>query len=238
MPILGEIHRGKEVVNQVAILVVDIGQNHLGDMDLAKELIELAKFGGADLVKFQLYDHKVLYKDHPEVPQVDLTFNQAQLLFDYGKEVGIEVFFSVFDVERVEWCEKMGVKRYKVAFSQRYNMDIIQAIVATEKPYMISSQYWGDSSQIASPDRLYCVPKYPTLLSDLKFGMEHFVMFDGFSDHTIGIDAAKIALARGAQIIEKHFAIDHKTGIDAEWSMNLDELKELRKWAEVCKEAL
>ena len=89
-----------------AIIIAEVGQNHCGDIELAKDLIELAKLGGADLVKFQLYDHKVLYKDHPEIPQVDLTFNQAQLFFDYGKEVGIEVFFSVFDVERVEWCEK------------------------------------------------------------------------------------------------------------------------------------
>jgi len=65
-----------------------------------------------------------------------------------------------------------------------------------------------------------------------------FKILQGFSDHTIGLDAAKIALARGAHIIERHFAIDHQTGVDAEWSMTPSELKELKRFETIVKGAL
>ncbi len=63
--------------------------------------------------------------------------------------------------------------------------------------------------------------------------------FDGFSDHTIGLDCAKIALARGAEIIEKHFTLDKSMyGPDHCLSMTPDELKELVRWEGICKECL
>lgn len=213
-------------IRSAPLIIAECGQNFCGNMELAKKLISLAKENGADLVKFQLYDHNILYKDHPEIPDVALSFDEANMLFDYGEEVGIEVFFSVFDVERVKWCEEIGVKRYKVAYSQSYNIDLLRAIRAANKPILISS----DGYQLGQT--LYCVPQYPVKLSELHLGDVDFNKL-GFSDHTIGLDAAKIALARGAQIIEKHFAIDHQTGVDAQWSMTPEELKELVRWSRV-----
>ena len=61
----------------------------------------------------------------------------------------------------------------------------------------------------------------------------------GFSDHTIGLDAAKIALARGAQIIEKHFLLEHEPDFpDEAWSMDVEGLRDLVRWEKVCKEVL
>ena len=97
------------------MLIAEVGQNWMGEMTKARALIEFAKENGAHLVKFQLYDYNVLYKGHPEVPDVALSFEQAEGLFEYGQEIGIEVFFSVFDLERIKWCEHIGVKRYKIA---------------------------------------------------------------------------------------------------------------------------
>ena len=241
------------------MIIAEIGQNHCGDMALAKKLIELAKEYRADLVKFQLYDHNQLYKEHPEIPDVALSFDQAKMLFDYGTEIGIEVFFSVFDVERVKWCEEIGVKRYKIACGMS-DIPTMEAIAKTGKPVIMSMNDDTDGgyhcgSTKAQVDYLYCVSKYPTQLSDLHFesGLfedtgdtlgssdgrgEYHREYDGLSDHSIGLDACKIALARGASIIEKHFAIDHKTGIDAKWSMTPDELKELVRFKNVVSEVL
>ena len=82
--------------------------------------------------------------------------------------------------------------------------------------------------------KLYCVPKYPASIKD--YNLNRILSLDGISDHTIGIDLAKIVLTNNPQaIIEKHFAIDHKTGVDAEWSMTPSELRELRRWVDVCQ---
>lgn len=215
------------------MLIAEIGQNHCGDMKLAQRLISAAKENGADLVKFQLYNHKILYKDHPEIPDVELSFDQAQMLFNYGKEVGIEVFFSVFDVERVGWCEKIGVKRYKIASNK--TREVVGAVRDTRKPVIISFNNTMPDGAKKEHKFLFCISEYPATIKHLeliKFGDGNY-SFDGFSDHTIGLDAAKMALARGATIIEKHFAIDHKTGVDAEWSMTPDELKELRRFHDI-----
>ncbi|MBE3141049.1 MAG: N-acetylneuraminate synthase family protein [Planctomycetes bacterium] len=210
------------------MLIAEIGQNHCGDTELAKHLIYLAKQNGADLAKFQLYDSTALYGERQKS---ELSKDDAFYLFGYGKSIGIDVFFSVFDLERVKWCEEMGVKYYKLAYSQRDNESLRLAVAKTNKPFWISGWH------------LYCIPKYPTKLEDLKFEAGMFDVkeyedepeYIGYSDHTIGIDACKIAMARGAKIIEKHFAIDHKTGVDAPWSMTPDELKELSEWEKTVK---
>jgi len=232
------------------MIICEAGQNHCGSMDLAKKLIHLARENGGDLVKFQLYNHKSLYGDNPAIPNVELSFEQAKMLFEYGREIGMEVFFSVSDVERVKWCEEIGVKRYKVACKMR-DESVLEAIALTNKPVIMSmnDEFAGGyhcGSTKARVDYLYCVPKYPAEIDDLDFNGRNdswdstntFDLVAGFSDHTIGLDAAKIALSRGAEIIEKHFAIDHETGVDAPWSMTPEELKELVRFSKIVEEVL
>ena len=218
------------------MIISEIGQNWVGNISLAEKLIYLAKENGSDLVKFQLYDSVKLYgKKQKE----ELRFGEAKHLFDYGGKIGIEVFFSVFDAERVKWCEEIGVHRYKMAFSQKDNLELYRAICYTHKdifisccpPYKVPEPYTLGSNWI-DIKMLHCVPKYPATIED--YHLPHEFVNVGISDHTIGLDLAKIAIVKGAKIIEKHFAIDHHTGVDAEWSMTPDELKELKRWEQIC----
>ncbi len=218
-------------------IIAEIGQNHCGDMTSAEYLIRRAKMDGADLVKFQLYDSEVLYG---KKQNTELTLDQAKHLFDYGREKGIEVFFSAFDKERVDWCRKIGVHRLKIASSKANDTEFIEYAACGDMPIIIS--IYGTPYKL--PDWihtykwLFCVPHYPTELMELHFNNVSFGYIEGFSDHTVGLDAAMIALSRGAQIIEKHFAIDHKTGVDSPWSMTPSELRQLRSFADSVKEAL
>ncbi len=209
------------------IIVCEIGQNWCGDVGLAERLIVEAKEGGSDLVKFQLYDSKKLYGEKQES---ELSKEDAKMLFDYGKYLGIEVFFSVFDKTRIAWCEEMKVSHYKISCAMSDNRFLVNSALKTKVPIIMSSQKpRRHDSRISL---LYCIPKYPASPGDLQFEQIDFAKdFQGYSDHTIGLDAAKIALTRGAAIIEKHYAYDHKTGVDAEWSMTASELKELREFA-------
>ena len=77
---------------------------------------------------------------------------------------------------------------------------------------------------------LYCVPLYPTPIESVK--LNNIIFRDGFSDHTVGLDVAKIALSMGSEIIEKHFCISRngkKDNPDLAGSMTPDELRELVK---------
>lgn len=238
------------------MLIAEIGQNFCGDMELAITMIELAKESDADLVKFQLYDGIGLYKEELRNKETreealrcldcELSHQDAITLFKYGKEIGVEVFFSVFDTLRVQWCEQMGVKRYKVACTHKPNA-LLEAIEHTGKECIMSFPdnysigidckapqwaYYGFRQHFASGlwRALLCPPGYPQEVDLEDFGLNS--KFSGISDHTIGLDFAQIALARGTEIIEEHFCIDHETGVDAEWSSTPEELKELRRFSE------
>jgi sialic acid synthase SpsE len=235
------------------LIISEIGQNFVGNLDLAKKMIQLSRDGGAGLAKFQLFDTDKLYqkgtKNYQLAKESELDFDEAKMLFDYGKEVGIEVFFSVFDIERVRWCEEIGVKRYKIAARSVNDRKLLKAIGDTRKPIIVSLQ---DGSVLSSTlsrivnefsYQIYCVSSYPALINDyssfFKGETDCFSeSYSGISDHTIGIEVAQIALARGARIIEKHFCIDHQTGVDAAWSMDFEQLKELVRWDNVCQEVL
>ena len=207
------------------------------NLDMAKAMIKEAKDGGASLAKFQLYDseddkglpHYQWAKDH------ELTFEQARELFLYGAEIGIEVFFTPFGAKYVDWCELIGVKRYKIACGFR-DGQTIYAIRETKKPifrsvFNVNDGWEGDIN-------LYCVPHYPTEKGEIKFP-SFYNFCDGFSDHVVGIDVAKLALARGAQYVEKHFCLSHEDkGPDVAWSMDFKELKELVAWDALCEEIL
>ena len=236
------------------MLVAEIGQNHCGDMKLAKRLIRDAKQYGADLAKFQLFDSQKYY-GHPV--KAELTKKQAFDLFEYGKQQGIEVFFSVFDIERVDWCEEMGVKRYKLATFGKSRL-LIEVLARLNKPVIISLRplhwFWYSTCKelIPRPNRqiLYCDGDYPSKNNDLfhHISFKRWVRdwessnfrfwYDGYSDHTIGLDACKIAISRGAKIIEKHFSIGHGVGPDGAWSMVDHELYELRRFYDTVQKAL
>lgn len=241
-------------------IIAEIGINHQGRMSVAKELISQAKRCGADLVKSQLYDVDKLVPNkkiiaqgrnwYEEIKKTKLSKEQAEELFQYGQQLGIEVFYSVFDLERLQWCEEIGVKRYKIATRWNQDKELIKAVITTNKPVFISLTQGGSNDwyndritpqyELSQISQLYCVPEYPTELTKLYFNLIDFTnKFQGFSDHTIGIEAAICAMARGAKVIEKHFTLDRNmTGPDMICSMEPNELRELVRYARKFEEIL
>jgi len=231
----------RERVNRVQI-IAEIGQNHNGDIQLAKELIHAAKENGADVAKFQLYDVDSIFQPdfcwYAAAKEAQLSKEQACELATSCAQAEIEFMASVFDVERVGWCEEIGMRRYKIASRSVRNQPLLRAVAATAKDVIVSLGMWDGVgfpiiSSRARVDYLYCIAKYPTTPQDLDFLSIDFNRYAGFSDHTIGIDAALIAMARGARIIEKHFTLDRRMpGPDHAGSMEPSELANLSKSAE------
>jgi N,N'-diacetyllegionaminate synthase len=222
-------------------IIAEIGQNHNGDMQLARRLIAEARAAGAGVAKFQVYDARALFpKEGNEWfdynCKTELSRSAVETLARDCDREGIEFMASVFDVERVAWLEGVGMRRYKIASRSVKDQALIEAVANTGKPMLVSLGMWdgADFPKITSPggvEYLYCVSKYPTEMSDLHFGKVDFNKYAGFSDHTIGIDAPMIALSRGARIIEKHFTLDKTMyGPDHSGSMTPSELAALSRF--------
>lgn len=217
------------------LCIAELGHNFNGNMKLAKKMIKSAHKCGVDIAKFQLYDvDYILTPESPyywELKAVQINYQQTKQLFKECEKIGIEFMASVFDAKRVKWTEKLGMERYKIASRTINDASVIEAIEATGKP-IIASLGMYDKPEFpkirGKVDYLYCVSKYPTLDGDLENMPLNFNRYAGFSDHTIGTKWTKIAIDRGAKIIEKHFTLDKKMpGIDQSGSAEPEELMEI-----------
>lgn len=222
-------------------IIAEIGQNHNGDMSLAKELIKLARDNGADVAKFQLFSAEKLFEreNNPWFEynkSTQLSKDNVEMLIEYSNKLGIEFMASVFDEERLSWLEEFNVKRYKIASRSINDVDLIESVLMTDKPVIISLGMWNKKEFpkfIGNVEGyLYCISKYPTAYEDLQFNSVNFNDYLGFSDHTIGINAACCALSRGAKVIEKHFTTDKNLyGPDHKGSATPSELYKLCNFA-------
>ncbi len=233
------------------IIIAEIGINHNGNINLAHELIRQAKLAGADIAKFQFYDPAKIFGPKGSYPDkknyefaltVQFGFDQAKILKKWCDDEEIEFMASVFDLERFEWIESLRVNRHKIASRAVENTELCRKILDTGKETFVSLGFW-DSKTVPFKDKnaqyLYCVPKYPCPHADIKLP-EKFSesVYRGFSDHTIGIEMALLAVARGAGIIEKHFTLNKGLeGPDHVCSMTPEELSDLSKYARAMEKA-
>ena len=239
------------------LIIAEAGISHLGNMSLAKNLIHLAKWAGCDIWKTQLYDVDKVFPNkqvmvqgrdwYEMVKRTQLTKEQTFQLAEWCKEEEIEFLASAFDVERLGWLEEIGVRRHKIASRSITNEELFRAIGKTGKDVLVSLGMWSGAttSLKAAPYMyntgktfyLYCISKYPTPLSETKLLDVNFRRYSGFSDHTIGTEAAIVALARGAQIIEKHFVTSRQVASpDTICSATPEEMKRLVDFARKLEE--
>src|SRR5262249_37195202 len=143
---------------------------------------------------------------------VQFGFDEARRLKKWCDEEGIEFMASVFDLERFEWTRELGVRRHKIASRAVENTDLCRQILATGLQTFASLGFWtaaGVPYEAPNVQYLYCVPKYPCEYRDLYLPASFAgSAYAGFSDHTIGIEAALVAVGRGARVLEKHFTLN------------------------------
>jgi sialic acid synthase SpsE len=167
-------------------------------MGMAKDLVDAAVGTGCDAIKFQM-----LRPDQCALRgNVMLPWDWLPILVGYGGD-RIEVFASAFDAAGVNHIRK-HCKSIKFAYSQQNLRDTFPKTTDT-----IYTSYG-----VIDPDpefeciKLFCIPEYPVYYRPSFVGI--FPRFDGFSDHTMGIDWAVIAATAGAKYIEKHIRLDSK----------------------------
>ena len=191
------------------IFIAEIGLNHNGNLDLCHELIRQAKWAGADTAKFQLGWRAK--KD--EINHIPLE--ALKQIVESCNYYNIQFMASIFNEEAFELSKKINQEKFKIASRTVVdNPTLVEKILKLNKPTFISL---GMSDKENLPFKeydnvhyLWCKSKYPTLPWDLVDLPKDFKnsKFDGYSDHSIGIEIPLTAITRGAKIIEKHFTLD------------------------------
>ena len=153
-------------------------------------------------------------------------------------------FASPFDISSVDFLEELNCQAYKIASPEITDIPLIEKIALTKKPIILSTGLASlkDIDLVVKTIKkkhkkfsiLKCVSSYPNPLKDLnllsiKLIKDRYKCSVGFSDHTIGDLAAKVAVTQGATIIEKHFKNDNDDfSIDSHFSMELSDLQQFK----------
>lgn len=220
-------------------IIAEMSCNHMGELDKALELIEQAHWAGADAVKISLDDPdggitinhksddfmikegafrgKYLYDLYRET---HTPWDWVPELMDKADSLGIELFATVSCEKGVNFCEHLGMPRYKVSSFEACDIPLIRAIKKTGKPVIVSCGLdWDDAwDELQGYDAsfLYCVSKYPASVDDFDLGA--CSELDGISDHTLEDWVVWGAVANGAQIVERHIMLGNRYAPDYLWS--------------------
>lgn len=225
-------------------VIAEIGVNHDGEVERALKLTDAAADAGADAVKLQLFETDRLMskaaklaayqKNAGETDPLAMLRRLELSIDDMAKVVhraharGIHAIVTVFSVELVEVAERLEWDAYKSASPDIINKPLLEAMAATGKPLIVSTgaSELNEVTRAAGwlegiRDRLaflQCVSSYPAsenALGGIRAIAEATQLPTGYSDHTLGYQAATIAVSFGACILEKHITDDrHRPGPD------------------------
>lgn len=212
-------------------LIAEIGGNHEGNFEYAKELTQLACESGVDAVKFQIYTGDSLVSK-VEDPDRNKHFKKFVLKSDQYIELAKQckrnnVLFtaSVWDTNAFEWIDPY-IPFYKIGSGDLTAYPILDIIISYGKPIILSTglstmeevnesvRYIQGKSGLYKKGKnfglLQCTSMYPIPLEDANLNVmleykKKFGITVGYSDHTMGTTAVETAIVMGAEIIEFHF---------------------------------
>ena len=225
-------------MNTPIFIIAEIGINHNGDINLAKDLISMAKNAGCDAVKFQkrsidkVYTKGELDKKR-ESPWGNTQRQQKQGLefgveqYDainlYCKSIDIEWFASAWDVESLNFLDKYNLKYNKVASAMITNEDFL-AEVAKKKKYTFISTGMSNYPIIdkainifkeknCSFELMHSVSTYPAPENKLNLHLigklkEKYNCKVGYSGHEASVSPSVVAISLGASSLERHITLD------------------------------
>lgn len=242
-------------LNKDILIIAEIGNNHEGSYALAEEMIGLAAKAGANAVKFQTIvpDKLISVKEKSRIQQLEkfrLSYAEFEKLSKVAEQEKILFLSTPFDIESARFLNPL-VDCFKISSGDNDFFPLIEVIARTGKPVILSSgmadikqirttknfieRIWKNKNIKQELAILHCVVNYPTDLANANLlairQLRELGVTVGYSDHTIGIEAAVLSVALGARIIEKHFTIskDYSGFRDHQLSADPAEFSELVK---------
>lgn len=252
---------GREIGGDRAYVIAEIGSNHNQSLTLAYESIDAAVECGADAVKFQSIDIDQLYYQPSEKikalhQKIDMEEKWHGLLSDYCQNKGITFFSAPTYLKAIDIMEEIDVPLYKLASAQIGTFpQLVEKVAATGKPVILSTGIvtTNELTKIVeifkrnNNDKfiiLHCNSIYPTPydkvhLNIIDWYKNEFNCIVGFSDHTSDIYVPIAAAAMGAQVIEKHFALDRTLPVpDAPFSLEPNDFKRMVEGIRAAEQAI
>lgn len=232
-----EIGRRPIGVGQPVYIIAEIGINHNGSLDIAKQLIDVAASVGCDAVKFQKRTPELCVPPEQrnvmrETPWGLMTYLEYRYHVEFDqdeyteidrhcREQGIAWFASCWDVSAVDFIEQFAPVCYKVASASLTDGELLKHLRGTSCPIMMSTgMSTMDEIRLAvsllDQDRLllaHTTSTYPCSPEELNLRMIQTLQreFDcpiGYSGHEVGLQTTLAAVALGARFVERHITLD------------------------------
>lgn len=249
-------------------IVAEIGINHNGDLEIAKDLIHAAKTAGVDAVKFQKRTPEVCTPPEQrnqmrETPWGYITYFEYRQKVEFGesdyqqidalcKELDIQWFVSVWDEEAVDFMKKFNTPCYKIPSACLTDHNLLRKVRSTGMPMILST---GMSTEeeiekavniVGTDDLLIChsTSTYPCDPTELNLRMietlkQKYPCPIGYSGHEVGLITSVVAVAMGACLVERHFTLDRAMwGSDQSASVEPTGFQRLIKYVRVTEESL
>ncbi|MDC0393493.1 N-acetylneuraminate synthase family protein [Candidatus Pelagibacter sp.] len=219
-------------------LIAEIGINHNGDIEIAKQLMKIAKDCGFDAVKFQkrtieiVYDKQTLNSSR-ESPWGTTTREQknglefGKLEYDeidrYSKELNLEWFASAWDVKSLEFLDIYKLKYHKIASAMIVDHDFLNQVAERQTHTFISTgmstkEDIDNAVKIfkkhnCSFELMHCVSTYPMKPEDANLLTINELKKEyncnvGYSGHENGVAISLAALVLGISSLERHITLD------------------------------
>lgn len=241
-------------------IIADLSSNHMGDIVMARRMIEKAAESGVDIVKVQSWKVDHLNKDfngnyketYERHKKTELSDEDHYDLIDCCQKNRVEFLTTCFDLDRVEFLASLGLKAIKVASPDCASKNLLKNLMDKFETLFISTgmttseeivetiKYLGSHDYIM----LHCVSIYPTPLNKYNLNRinwlrNHGVKRVGFSDHSLGVEASMAAMTMGVEVIEKHLTLDRTLpGKDQAMSTTPEEFAKICLWRDLCMKML
>ena len=221
--------------NEPPLVIAEIGINHGGDLDVAKNMVDLIASSGCECVKHQTHiiedemteEAKSIFPPNADesiwdvMKECSLTLDEEKELKKHAENLGLIWISTPFSRKAVDFLDHIDVPAFKIGSGEADNLPLINHIAKKGKPIIMSTgmqsiQSLKNSVEILENSHveyalLECTNLYPSPqeIVSLKGIAELKEAFPkalvGFSDHSIGPEMALASVALGACIVERHF---------------------------------
>jgi N-acetylneuraminate synthase len=265
-----EIEIGSRMIGDghPAYIVAEIGVNHNGSVEIAKDLIKQAHHSGVDAVKFQKRTPELcvpreqwdIMRETPwgYISYIEyrrkMEFQQAEYseIARYCQELGMPWFASVWDEPSVDFLEAYNPICYKVPSASLTDHGLLRCLRDTGRPVILSTgmstmQQIDEAVRLLHADRLvitHATSTYPCDPTELNLNMigtlrEAFNCPIGYSGHEVGLITSVVAVALGACMVERHITLDRAMwGSDQAASVEPQGFERLVKYVRVTEQSL
>jgi len=177
-------------------IVAEMGASHHQDAETAKQIIDAAKWAGANAVKVQMFtpdqmtlnskDDKFIIKEGlwkgfklwDLYDAAAMPIDWVPQLKEYTESLGMEFFTTVYHPDMVDVAESLGIPKYKIASFEINYLELIEKVAKTKKPVYISTGMaeYGEIKEVVNAFKkhnkkltlLHCVSEYPTEMKDMN----------------------------------------------------------------------